>query len=777
MSKPALTAACLALLFSFPVYSEESPIILSPPSDLNLLPSQTDLVFDWRSVSDSHWFWMHAAGDVNGDGLQDLLISSTGYKYQTGFAALYFGKESLDLSEPNWMVNGDKAGDSFGNLRCSSGVGDLNGDGYDDIVVGAAAADGGGMARVYYGSGAGALVAQTIRIAEQDFGGFGRACANQTDLNGDGFDDLVVSNGNKVYVFEGSKAGVSGQPDTVLHEENDDIYKGSGYGEWVKAGDFNGDGFDDLAVSYPFLKGVDGQDSVGAVYVYQGSSQGVSPNSVWQSIGKTSQWREGESVVTADLNSDGYDELIIGGGLCCSNIYMGSETGLHDKPVATVSGPYSAMLYALYAADLDGDGYEDLITTSSSNAYNDPYANFVVFGGANPEQFELRTLTAVTTWTRTHVLGDVDGDGFQEVAHRVDSDHWVIRSIIGTSDEDEDGVLDDSDNCPSTPNPDQADLDGDNIGDACDTDVDGDSVENTSDNCPLVANSDQLDVDGDLIGDACDDLIDNDADGIANDLDNCPAVPNADQADNDGDLQGDACDFDDDNDGVEDAVDNCSLTANEDQADNDSDNIGDVCDSDDDNDAIEDDLDNCPLIANVSQDDNDGDGFGDVCDPDDDNDAVDDSVDNCPLSFNPDQSNTDGVGAGDACNDAFDVDDDDWENDYDNCPNVANRNQSDFDYDNIGDACDSDVDGDEVANAADACELTPLGEFVGSIGCSIEQLCPCDAPRQSTDPWKNHGQYVSCMTKAAQSFAADGVISDNEKSDLVNAAAQSSCGY
>ena len=163
--------------------------------------------------------------------------------------------------------------------------------------------------------------------------------------------------------------------------------------------------------------------------------------------------------------------------------------------------------------------------------------------------------------------------------------------------------------------------------------------------------------------------------------------------------------------------------------------------------------------------------------PDDDNDAVDDSVDNCPLSFNPDQSNTDGVGAGDACNDAFDVDDDDWENDYDNCPDVANRNQSDFDYDNIGDACDTDVDGDSAANAADACELTPVGELVGSIGCSIEQLCPCDGPRQSTEPWKNHGKYVSCMTKAAQSFAADGVISDNGKSDLVNAAAQSICGY
>ena len=127
------------------------------------------------------------------------------------------------------------------------------------------------------------------------------------------------------------------------------------------------------------------------------------------------------------------------------------------------------------------------------------------------------------------------------VGKSVDSQYLVqdakVLSLY-SPDADSDGVLDESDNCPSTPNPDQADLDGDNIGDACDPDVDGDSVENTLDNCPLVANSDQLDVDGDLVGDACDDLIDNDADGIANDLDNCPAVPNADQADNDGDLRG-----------------------------------------------------------------------------------------------------------------------------------------------------------------------------------------------------------------------------------------------
>jgi hypothetical protein len=344
-------------------------------------------------------------------------------------------------------------------------------------------------------------------------------------------------------------------------------------------------------------------------------------------------------------------------------------------------------------------------------------------------------------------------------------------------DADEDGILDQTDNCPNTPNPDQSDRDGDEIGNACDTDADGDSVEDVSDNCPLISNPDQLDLDGDFIGDSCDDLIDNDVDGIANDVDNCPAVPNTDQADNDGDNQGDACDADDDNDGIKDTFDNCSLIANEYQDDNDNDHIGDVCDSDDDNDAIEDDLDNCPLNFNVGQDDNDGDGVGDDCDPDDDNDAVNDSVDNCPLSYNPSQFNTDGAGAGDACNDAFDVDDDDWENDYDNCPDIANRNQSDFDQDNIGDVCDRDIDGDAVVNPVDACELTPPGELVDTIGCTIEQLCPCDTPRQGAQPWKNHGQYISCMAKAVHSFSVDGVISTKRESDLVNVAAQGSCGY
>jgi len=105
---------------------------------------------------------------------------------------------------------------------------------------------------------------------------------------------------------------------------------------------------------------------------------------------------------------------------------------------------------------------------------------------------------------------------------------------------DGDGVPDASDNCPGSPNPDQADSDGDGFGDACDPDDDNDGVSDGSDNCPLVANADQADSDGDGAGDACDS--DDDNDGVPDGSDNCPLVANAGQADSDGDGVGDACD-------------------------------------------------------------------------------------------------------------------------------------------------------------------------------------------------------------------------------------------
>ena len=166
--------------------------------------------------------------------------------------------------------------------------------------------------------------------------------------------------------------------------------------------------------------------------------------------------------------------------------------------------------------------------------------------------------------------------------------------LIGSEikDSDEDKIGDEIDNCPSTTNSDQSDIDGDGIGDVCDDDIDGDGILNDSDNCPETANEDQADMDGDGTGDVCDD--DKDGDTVLNDDDNCPETANEDQSDIDGDGLGDVCDDDKDGDTILNADDNCPEIANNDQFDFDSDGIGDVCDDDIDGDGILNSDDNCP---------------------------------------------------------------------------------------------------------------------------------------------------------------------------------------
>lgn len=339
-------------------------------------------------------------------------------------------------------------------------------------------------------------------------------------------------------------------------------------------------------------------------------------------------------------------------------------------------------------------------------------------------------------------------------------------------DADEDGVLDDVDNCPVNANPDQTDSDHDGLGDVCDGDDDNDAVLDGSDNCRLVANPGQGNVDGDAWGDACDG--DLDGDGFDNPLDNCPTAANPDQTDTDHDGAGDECDLNDDGDTVPDAGDNCPSVPNNDQADLDGDAIGDACDADLDGDGVDNTADNCAIDANAAQDDTDHDGEGDACDSDDDGDGRADAADNCPLVANSSQADSDGDGAGDACD--RDLDGDAVLNVVDNCPNVANTGQADIDADGAGDACDGDVDGDGVGNSTDTCAGTPSGGVVDSGGCTIAQLCPCDGPSGTVMPWRNHGKYVSCVAQAANRFRDVGLISQTGHGAVTSAAAQSSCG-
>jgi hypothetical protein len=306
------------------------------------------------------------------------------------------------------------------------------------------------------------------------------------------------------------------------------------------------------------------------------------------------------------------------------------------------------------------------------------------------------------------------------------------------ADFDSDGVVDLDDNCPKLANPNQKDLDKDNVGDVCDFDMDGDGLLNRPDNCPDVPNADQVDTDKDGVGDACaagdrdgdgiSDLLDNclliannpntdtdgngvgdacqdtDNDRILDINDNCPMIGNFDQKDQDGDKKGDACDADPDGDGKDNGEDNCPTVSNADQKDTNVNRIGDACEFDSDGDGVPNTTDNCRFKDNSDQKDQDNDGLGDVCD-DSDSDGHFDFEDNCPKVANNDQGDQDTDLEGDACD--LDRDGDGRSNSVDNCLIVHNANQSDIDDDGIGDACDNDSDNDGVVDDQDNCPLKP----------------------------------------------------------------------
>lgn len=292
---------------------------------------------------DTEWIPIAVAGDVNADGYDDVIVAAD----DAQLIKIYAGSAVGVPADPTWTLR-EFAGDR--SVASVAGAGDVNGDGYDDVIVGVKQADAPGGATVHLGSAAGILddaTNQELASGSTTEDAFGFKVAGAGDVNGDGYEDVIVGgSASFTRVFYGSASGILTTGGTALEAESI-TYSVAG------AGDVNGDGYDDVLV------GMGNTEPAGSAALHFGSPGGVDPAPAWTRLGVTSEdLQYGYSVASAgDLNADGYGEVMTA-GFHEVDIFLGSPAGLGPDPVTTLpEGGCSTST----AGDVDRDGRGDIV--------------------------------------------------------------------------------------------------------------------------------------------------------------------------------------------------------------------------------------------------------------------------------------------------------------------------------------------------------------------------------------------------------------------------------
>ncbi|MBP6355053.1 MAG: FG-GAP repeat protein [Nitrosomonas sp.] len=393
--------------------------------DLTSLDGSNGFRLDGVITSDDTGESVSGAGDINGDGFDDLIIGAPHNfdDFYSGASFVVFGKASgfnasLPLStldgSNGFRLNGVAGGDAAGQMV--SRAGDINKDGFDDLLIGAPLSDVPGLdtgySYVVFGKASG--FGATLELSSLDGNnGFrldgtldsltGWSGSSAGDVNGDGFDDLFIGapladlsieDSGSGYIVFGQSAGFSATMDLTSLDGNngfrmDGLAGGGQFGNSISAGDINGDGLNDLMIG-AYLDSPNGEGS-GSSYVIFGKNSGfdaildisnLDGSNGFRLNGVAEGDQSGYSLSTAgDVNGDGFDDIIIGANYADANgensgasyVIFGKASGFDATvELSSLDGNNGFRLEGAVAGDysgrsvstagdFNGDGFADLI--------------------------------------------------------------------------------------------------------------------------------------------------------------------------------------------------------------------------------------------------------------------------------------------------------------------------------------------------------------------------------------------------------------------------------
>lgn len=411
-----------------------------------------------------------AFGDINGDGYEDVLIGAPKTSSSsTSLPAVYlsYGRSdrllggSLSFSRIT-KFEGEFVDDSTG---AQMATGDINGDGFDDILIASRNHDAEGTARglvsLVYGR---RRPLESVSLSdssvveftgEADYYRLGDSIATG-DVNGDGYDDIFIgsqrSDEDGSCCYSGAGYLIYGQADAlssidmldprVVRIAGDANYDYGGFA--VAVGNIDGDGYEDLLFSAPYHRVSSGTE--GIVYLIRGNSTQLNSMSVNDAdvisfSGESSGDLAGYSLGIGDVNADGFDDILIGaigndeGGTGAGAVYLVygqsslTSRSLSDSSIVQFTGKAAGDQtgrYTISLGDINGDAFDDVVL---SGWYNDDTGNnsgavYFIFGQSEPLSSLGLSDSTITQFTgeaeqdyagRTVAVGDANGDGKADV--------------------------------------------------------------------------------------------------------------------------------------------------------------------------------------------------------------------------------------------------------------------------------------------------------------------------------------------------------------------------